>query len=333
LTDNFELIKQFCQNSGYQVQAITSLKGDGSDRQIYRIKADDSTKIAIYGDNPAENRAFLGFCQTFKECGIRVPEVFAVSSDSRCYLLEDLGDSTIKQATDDLFLQKKYSDIEDLYLRAITILPQIQISVNHKVDYSLCYQLAEFNLENMLFDANRFVEYFIRQLCGIADTSAIEERLKTFCQSLSSTENYFLYRDFQTRNIMLKNDQLCFIDFQSGRKGPLQYDLASFVYSSGTYLWDDLEDRLVSRYLEVLKSYQQVNEAEFKYNFYGFAMIRVIQALGGYAFLGLVKQKKDFLHKIPIGLDKLDLLQKKAGVNLFNTQELKNISAKFKTEK
>jgi len=329
LSDNLELIKNFCSNSGYEPQAVSILKGDGSDRQIYRVKANDSTKIAVYGDNPAENRAFLGFCQTFKECGIRVPDVFAVSSDCHCYLLEDLGDCTMKQVADELFLQKKYSEIEDLYLRAMSILPKIQISVHQKADYALCYQLAEFNLENMLFDANRFVEYFIKQLCGISDTSELENLLKVFCQSLTGTDNHFLYRDFQTRNIMLKNDQLCFIDFQSGRKGPLQYDLASFVFSSGTYLWQGLEEKLISRYLEVLKIYQQVNEAEFMYNFYGFAIIRVIQALGGYAFLGLVKNKKDFLQKIPIALDKLDQLQQKAGIEIFNTQELKNISTNY----
>lgn len=322
MNDKLDLIKKFCISAGFKPETVFPLKGDGSDRLIFRICGKDFTKIAVYGDNPAENRAFLGFCQTFKECRIRVPEIYSVADDFRCYILEDLGDNTLKKIADEHYESGNYQEIEKLYLRALTILPEIQISVNQKIDYSLCYQSQVFDLDNMLFDANRFMEYFLKQYCKISDISAYQQSISNFCRELTTADNFFLYRDFQTRNIMVKDNDLCFIDFQSGRKGPLQYDLASFVYSSGTHLFGDLEEKMINRYLEVLRTFQQVDTAEFMHNFYGFAIIRIIQALGGYAYLGLIKQKTDFLNKIPTGLAKLDLLQKKAGTKLIDTKKI-----------
>ena len=315
-------IENLCNQFKLASFTIQKLKGDGSDRQIFRINcATDQSKsyIAVYGNNIEENRAFLSFLQTFKENGFKVPILYHTTVDFSCYLLEDLGDSTIKSVSDRLYSQNKQNELEDYYCRIIKILPEIQVGLKDKIDYNFCYQSKIFDKEAMSYDIRRFTKYYL-----IRHLSIPENRLEDFNKKISllielllqSDNSYFMYRDFQTRNMMLKNGEIYFIDFQSGRKGALQYDLASFIYSSGTYMNDDLEKRLIDLYLDKLSALIKVDKEQFKLYLYGFGIIRILQAMGGYAFLYYEKDKKEYLKKVPVALKRLKILCKRLNIDL-----------------
>jgi aminoglycoside/choline kinase family phosphotransferase len=297
-----EKILNLCRKSGFADPEGTRLKGDFSQRAIYRVNHSKGTLIAVSGPDILENEAFLSFRNTFERNGFSVPGFIAVSDDRKTYLLEDLGDVTVKSYCDRMIKLGNVEGVKKIYTRIMEKLPLIHTKLSDRIDYSKCYQYSVFGRENMESDIERFEEYFLKRYHKNYDPA----RFQNFRNELISSadnygKNYFLYRDFQTRNIMIKNNDLYFIDFQSGRKGSFYYDIASFIYSSGTVKFEGMEDELSKAYFKSSR-HIDCDIDSFRTGIGIFALLRIMQAVGNYAFYYYDRKDNSITSKKQYGL-------------------------------
>jgi aminoglycoside/choline kinase family phosphotransferase len=295
---------------GSRAARVQTMRGDGSDRRIYRLHGDAGNAVGIWGENVPENRAFLGFTRAFASHDLAVPRIFAVGADERCYLEEDLGDTLLydwqaaRREGDDL-----PAEVFEMYARVLRELLRFQIDAAESVDYALCYQYAEFAGDAIRFDLRYFREMFLDQLFPEYDATAYERDCDTLVARLLGTERrFFLYRDFQSRNIMIKDDVLRFIDYQSGRRGALQYDVASLLYDAKARLPEASRRALLGTYLDGLETRDAIGRDAFLRDFDAWALLRILQALGAFGNLGYRKKKPGFLDAIPPALGNFALL-------------------------
>lgn len=277
-------ILQLCERTGIRDPEVISLKGDYSERKIYRIISREESIIAVHNENTAENDAFLSFRDSFERSGIKVPGFIAASEDKTTYFLEDLGDVTVKNYCDNKAAAGDIASVRDIYEKIIRQLVTIQTVMTEKIDYSKCYQGKIFERPDMEKDVNRFEEYFLKKYHKVYDHvkfTAFKEII--ISEADRQNKDFFMYRDFQTRNIMIKNGEFFFIDFQSGRKGSFYYDLASFIYSSNTVNYEGMEKDLCRVYYNSSEHIVEDYE-EFLRVLKIFACLRIMQAAGNYAY-------------------------------------------------
>lgn len=294
------------RRSGLNIDSLKMLKADASERKIFRIYYGGLKCIGIFNENPKENLAFVKFSESFLKLGFNVPEIYGFSDDNLFYIEEDLGDMTLKSAVSEKDSEEKIH----LYKKALNDLIRFQVLSKDKLDYSYCYQTKCFDESVLKDDFGKFHDYLLKNYLTGFDKDNLLEKVMMFCSDLirDSDNDFFLYRDFQPRNIMLKNNELYYIDYQSGRKGPLQYDLASFIYSGSAELTRDERFMLMIHYEENLRNYINYNEQKFRKDFYYFAFIRLIQVLGSYAYVYERRKDQKMTEKIKQGLLKLEEL-------------------------
>jgi aminoglycoside/choline kinase family phosphotransferase len=283
----------------------------GSGRRIMRLAGENVTAIGILYDVREENVAFLEFSRHFRSHGLPVPEIYAADVDQGAYLEEDLGDTSLFE-----FLSNN-RDGETIapaaieaYRQVVAVLPSFQIEAGRDLNYKVCYPRESFDHQSIAWDLNYFKYYFLR-LAGIPfNEQALEddfERLTKFL--LSADRDYFLYRDFQSRNIMLREGRPFFLDYQGGRKGALQYDVASLLYDAKADLPPDLRQQLLNHYLDTVAGIIDLNRDDFLRYYYAYVYIRIMQALGAYGFRGFYERKPHFLQSVPYALKNLRWLQ------------------------
>jgi len=305
------------KETGKNLESIVNLKADASDRKIYRLYYAGNSVIGVFNENKKENLAFINFTGTFTELGLNVPEIFSVSDDSLFYIEEDLGDMTLYNYTS-AYLNK---DHIDLYKKSLSDLIKFQIIAKDKVDYGFCYQTMEFDPVVIESDLNKFDEYSNSlHLKTDFDQKVRKSIIDHSIQILrKNKKDFFLYRDFQPRNIMIRDSELYYIDYQSGRKGPLQYDVASFLYSGSIDISSEERHKLLGHYLEELGNHISINREEFLNDFYFFAFLRLLQMLGSYSFLSVKKNDGDILKKIPKALLNIKSLSGKINNSVINS--------------
>ncbi|MDZ7370366.1 MAG: phosphotransferase [candidate division KSB1 bacterium] len=310
-----EIFRLYKKAFGKEAKSLLPLNGDGSDRLYFRVIGDESTAIAVQGCNRRENEAFVAFSRHFERFHLPVPHIFAYEPDNGLYLESDLGDVMLydRMAACGNVMSR---DVRNLYLQAIRMLPRFQIKAGRSLDFSKCFQTTVFDAEAMLRDLLYFQHVFLRRFAANRfDIDRLHDDFALLIRSLlDEPAEFFLYRDFQSRNIMVLQEQLYFIDYQSGRKGALQYDLASLVYDSNVRLPEDLGNELIEEYLCAVNQYLSVPPSRFMRSFYDFALIRVLQALAAFSFLGYDKQRIYFRSCIPRGLELLRKLLLKSPV-------------------
>ena len=303
------LNKLFEQHFGIPVENVQAVQGElgGSGRKIIRLKGKGVSAIGILYGVREENAAFLEFSRHFRKHNLPVPEIYAEDLDQGAYLEQDLGDTSLFE-----FLSKNRKgeaiapQVVEAYRKAIAILPRFQIEAAKDLNYKVCYPRGSFDRQSIAWDLNYFKYYFLR-LAGIPfSEQALEDdfsRLTKFL--LSAGRDYFLYRDFQSRNIMLPGRQPYFLDYQGGRKGALQYDVASLLYDAKADLPPDLRQQLLDHYVKQLQDYADVRPAVFMQHYYAYVYIRIMQALGAYGFRGFYERKVHFLQSVPYALKNL----------------------------
>src|SRR5271168_3851933 len=305
-----EVLKRlFEQHYRFQPEQVRPLQGQlgGSGRAIVRLAGQGISAIGILYSVREENIAFLEFSKHFRRHGLPVPEIYKEDLDEGAYLEEDLGDSTLYE-----FLVQNRSEgavalpALEAYRRVVAVLPRFQVEVGRNLNYKVCYPRASFDRQSIAWDLNYFKYYFLR-LAGISfNEQALEHdfgRLTRFL--LSADRDYFLYRDFQSRNIMLRAGQPFFLDYQGGRKGALQYDIASLLYDGKADLPPELRQQLLDYYLEGLGGFIQVEREAFMEHYYAYVYVRIMQALGAYGFRGFYERKAHFLQSVPYALKNL----------------------------
>lgn len=305
-----EIIQLFENHFNEKVVDFSMLPGSGSYREYCRLTSSARTVIGAFNADVKENTAFLSFTSHFKLNDLPVPEVYTVSADLKKYLLGDLGDTTLFDYLSSLREKEGFSEnIIHEYKKVLKVLPKIQVVAGKEIDYSVCYPRAAFDKQSMMWDLNYFKYYFLKLAKIQFDEQALEDDFQSFSDYLLSADSdYFLYRDFQSRNIMLKNGEVYFIDYQGGRRGALQYDLASLLYDGKADIPQFVRQQLFDFYLAELKKYIPVNDSDFEAFFKGFVLIRIMQAMGAYGFRGFYEKKEHFLKSIPFALKNLEVL-------------------------
>ncbi len=288
--------------SGQTPSLILPLAPSGSDRIYYRLQNGEVSAIGAYNPSDKENQAFVGFSKHFKSKGLPVPEIYLEQLDQHIYLQEDLGFTTLYS-----YLLQKGDYFPDylisIYKNVVRQLARLQISGAEGLDFSLCFPRQEFDKQSMLWDFNYFKYYFLKTAKVDFDEQALEDdfhRLAGFL--LQADTGYFMFRDFQTRNIMIKGGDPFFIDYQGGRKGALQYDLASLLFQAKANIPADIRTELLHYYLDTVEELTGVDRSSFIDFYYGYVLMRCVQVLGAYGFRGLYERKEHFLSSIPFAL-------------------------------
>jgi aminoglycoside/choline kinase family phosphotransferase len=296
------LTKLANENLNLKVESILPLRAHGSARKIYRIILEDKNSyIGIVNEFIEENLAFTRFSESFRNIGLNVPAIIT-SDDETAYIETDLGNQTLmdilKSSNEDEKVQ-----VFELYKNAIDHLLKFQTEGLDSIDKKLCYQGAVFDGAAVTKDINYFCEEYLSRV-NLWDSkdnlSKDTEELVQICESFD--RGYFMYRDFQSRNIMVCDGELFFIDYQSGREGPLQYDLASLLFQSQANLPFDIREDLFDYYLTQSKKILDINPDDFKELYIIFVLVRALQNLGAYGKLGLGQQKEYFKASIPFAL-------------------------------
>ena len=305
------LLELYSQYASVDAEGISVLPGSGSYRRYYRIETSGIPVIGVFNNDKKENEAFFSFTNHFTKLGLPVPEILAISEKHPVYLISDLGDRTLFG-----FLSGKRDnqidfpeEIIELYKAVIDWLPRFQVEAGIELDYSKCYPRPAFDRQSMLWDLNYFKYYFLKLAKITFDEQKLEDDFATLTDFLLTAEgDYFMYRDFQSRNIMLVGAEPWFIDYQGGRKGPLQYDIASLLYDAKAAIPEPIRQELLSYYLKELNRYTKVDHDQFIKLYYGFVLIRILQAMGAYGFRGYYENKLHFLQSIPFAVRNLEYL-------------------------
>lgn len=287
-------------------QGFEALAETGSYRQYFRIKHSDYTILGVYNTDLQENKAYLSFTKTFTDARVNVPEIIAVSEDHKAYLIEDLGNTTLydcvleDRSTADRLSAKGI----DLYSKTLKELLKIQTKTIDKLDLSYCYPRDAFDKQSMLWDLNYFKYFFLRLMRVPVDEQKLEDDIQEFSRKLNRVDqNFFLYRDFQSRNVMIRDEKPYFIDFQGGRKGAIYYDVASLLYDANIELKQEDREILLEDYYLYYNKYFPTEKEYFKKHFYQFALLRLMQALGAFGLRGVVEKKPHFKECIPYALE------------------------------
>ena len=303
-----QLEELFIQYKHSAPKSIEELPSSGSNRRYFRLTAnDDSTIIGVIGTSEDENVAFVKIAEHFLRQGLPVPEVYAMSADKQFYIQQDLGDNILFKMTEKGRTCGSFSNEErELLCKTMAKLPSLQFLGADGLDFNVCYPQPEFDERMISFDLNYF-KYCFLKATGI-DFSEI--KLEDDFQRMSdilmrSTSATFLYRDFQSRNVMFYNGEPYFIDFQGGRKGPIYYDVASFVWQAKANYSEELREELLKTYLEALRQYMPIDEAYFRQQLRHFVLFRTLQVLGAYGFRGYFEKKPHFLQSVPFAIDNL----------------------------
>ena len=305
-----DVLKQlFERHFRLPVERVQPLQGGlgGSGRNILRLAHQDLSAVGILYDVREENVAFLDFSRHFRSRGLPVPEIYGSELDAGAYLEEDLGDLTLFQflsnnrAGDDVA-----PGVVAAYRKVVAQLPRFQIEASRDLNYKVCYPRSSFDAQSIAWDLNYFKYYFLK-LAGIPfNEQELEKdfhRLTKFL--LTASRDYFLYRDFQSRNVMLRDGQPFFLDYQGGRKGALHYDIASVLYDAKADLPPALRQHLLEHYLSSLARFVELTQEEFMRHYYAFVHVRIMQALGAYGFRGFYERKPHFLQSVPFALKNL----------------------------
>ncbi len=310
-----EALKELFRNRfGEPAESLAVLKGDGSSRRLWRLKGRGRSAVGVFNPDPAENKAFVGFSRHFRRCGLPVPDIYGEDLERGIYLEEDLGDTTLfKHLSQNRTPQGPSRAAVAVYREAVRLLPRFQIAAGKTLDYGLCTPRASFDRQSMLWDLNYFKYYFLR-LAGIPlDEQALEDDFERFADFLLQADrDFFLYRDFQSRNIMVQGGSTFFIDYQGGRRGALQYDIASLLFDAKADLPFELREELLALYLEEAGALAGIDRARFMRHYHGYVYIRIMQALGAYGLRGFYERKPHFLQSIPYAIHNLEHLLRSA---------------------
>lgn len=297
--------------TGHEAEEVTELPSSGSNRRYFRLHG-PQTLIGVSGTSIEENRAFIYMADHFRQKGLPVPEVYAQSNDQSFYLQEDLGDTLLFDAIEKGRKSSVFDESEKTLLRqTITKLPEIQFMGSDGFDFSYCYPQEEFNQRSILWDLNYF-KYCFLKATGIEfqENRLEDDFLKMSDVLLRNQSATFMYRDFQSRNVMIRDGHPWFIDFQGGRKGPVYYDVASFLWQAKAKYPEDLRQELLLDYIEALRKYMPVDEKYFLSQLRHFVLFRTLQVLGAYGFRGYFEKKPHFIQSVPFAIENLRQLLK-----------------------
>ena len=292
----------FASYSPSPVTGMEKIPQSGSNRIYFRVLAGDTSYIATYNDNVRENRTFVHYSRHFRDRGCPVPEIYAINESYTIYLQEDFGDLSL---LNELEKQGPVDVVYDLFKQSLAELARLQIVGDEGLDYNWAITSREFGKQAILSDLLYFKYYFLDTLEIPYDKEKLIDDFEALSSYLAhADQKFFMFRDFQSRNIMVRDSRVHFIDFQGGMKGALQYDVASMLWQAKADLSDDWKDSLLDYYMDCVEKILQkkIDRLRFVRQYNGYVLIRLLQVLGAYGFRGLFERKAHFLTSIPLAL-------------------------------
>jgi aminoglycoside/choline kinase family phosphotransferase len=301
-----DIIRLFAGYSSNPILSVNKIPQSGSIRIYYRILTSAKSYIATYGINIKENLSFIRFSRHFKANDCPVPEIYAVNNEGTLYIQEDFGDISLLNRLE----QSGPNEIVfSLFRQSLKELAHLQIQGDKDLDYEdWCLTSSEFGKQAILSDLLYFKYYFLDTLQLPYDKEKLIADFEAFSTELGNTEyKYFMFRDFQSRNIMVEDDKVHFIDYQGGMRGALQYDVASMLWQAKAELSESWKQSLLEYYMDCVETElgSTFNKKQFVQQYHGYVLIRLMQVLGAYGFRGLFERKAHFLVSIPLGLKNL----------------------------
>ncbi len=314
-----ENIKDFFQTfKSNEITSFEKLPKSGGDRIYFRIITKEKSYIATFNENIKENIAFLNFTSQLKKADAPLPEIYKVHPEQRMYIQEDFGNASLLNKLEENGLNDY---VFDLFKKSLKALSLLQVKGDEKVDYNYCITSKEFGKQAILSDLLYFKYYFLDPLKIAYDKEQLIDDFEALSTYLDHVKNkHFMFRDFQSRNVFIKDEEVHFIDYQGGMKGALQYDVASLLWQAKANLPDEWKNSLLDYYMdcvdEILKS--PLDRIRFVSQYNGYVLIRLLQVLGAYGFRGLFERKAHFLISIPLALNNLKwfLAHKETGIAL-----------------
>ncbi len=318
------ILAELTRSIGESPKEILPIAESGSARKYFRIITDNKSLIGTFSNNVEENEAFLAFSKHFHDLGLNVPEVFAINEEKTCYLQSDFGDdnlfahvqkalmANVGPSTSSGTLVTYSENVIELYKKALSHLVKLQVLGHQGLDYSKAYPTERFDRQAIIDDLNYFKYYFVKPHEEIDfNETRLGKDFEAFADFVSQAPcDFFMYRDFQSRNIMVKDGELYFIDFQGGRKGPLNYDVVSLLYQVKAQIPQAIRDELVNYYKAELSQYMSPEAVKFDTYQPYFVYLRLMQVLGAYGFRGLIQKKSHFIESIPYALREIEALSK-----------------------
>lgn len=304
------LISLYKEHFRDEPMSVNMLPRSGSNRVYFRIQGISNSYIGVYNVDVKENQAFFAITRHFASRGINVPMLIVESANQQYYLISDLGDFTLYSMLSCQIANSDYNEKMMGYFKSsLEHLVKIQTKGHEGFDYSVCYPKQVFDRRSVMWDFNYFKYSFLKPVGAIFDEEKLEDDFESFANYLLNDDmSYFQYRDFQSRNVMVKDDALYFIDYQGGRRGPCLYDVASFIYQAKAAIPQKQRDILFEHYLDSLSKVKQIDKALLKERFPAFVLFRIIQTLGAYGYRGYFEGKTHFVQSIPPAIKNLNQL-------------------------
>lgn len=306
--DTSILSKLYADVNGKAATEVVELPSSGSNRRYFRLSAPGADNlIGVLGTSKPENEAFIYMARHFGEKGIPVPNVVAISDDRMAYLQTDLGDTLLFNEIEKGRLTRSFSAHEkEMLSKTIRKLPDIQFAGANDMDFSYCYPAVSFDERSIMWDLNYFKYCFLKATGLEFSEDKLEDDFQSLAKVLMASQtDTFMYRDFQSRNVMICNDEPWFIDFQGGRRGPFYYDVASFLWQAKANIPDGLRQELLDEYLQALNHYLPIGRDEFISTLRHFVLFRTLQVLGAYGFRGYFEKKPHFMQSVPYAIANL----------------------------
>ncbi len=291
---------------GKEADAIDVLPQSGSERRYFRVHGENQSLIGTYGANIKENDSFIYFSEHFSQKQLPIAHILAINEDKTAYLQEDFGDISLLNKLESLgFCPEVY----DLFKASLAELARLQIHGDAGLNYDKCLTNKEFGKQAIMADLLYFKYYFLDALRKPYDKQQLIEDFEALSNYLTHTEyKYFMFRDFQSRNILItKDNSVHFIDYQGGMKGAPQYDVASMLWQARANLPDSWKNNLLEDYMLAFEKLIEapLDRSVFRSQYNGYVLIRLLQVLGAYGFRGLFERKAQFLTSIPLALRNL----------------------------
>jgi len=312
-TDIQNILAELTRSIGETPKDILPIAESGSARKYFRVITDSKSLIGTFSNNIEENEAFLTFSKHFHDLGLNVPEVFAVNAERTCYLQSDFGDDNLFAHVQKALMVGDFGEnVIQLYKQALCHLVKLQVLGQKGLDYSKAYPTERFDRQAIIDDLNYFKYYFVKPHEEIDfNETRLGKDFEAFADFVSQAPcDFFMYRDFQSRNIMVKDGELYFIDFQGGRKGPLNYDVVSLLYQVKAQIPQATRNELVDYYKTELSKFMSPEAVKFDTYQPYFVYLRLMQVLGAYGFRGLIQKKSHFIESIPYALREIEALLK-----------------------
>lgn len=325
------LEKLFEEHFGTKPEQVDILPVSGSDRRYYRLSDTRHSVIGTHNTNTAENNTFFYFTELFRKHGINVPEVYKVSKDRRFYLQQDLGNESLFGK---LMKEGLTEDVRRLYHKSLEQLARVQWVAGRETDFNQCFGVRQFNEKAIMSDLLYFKYYFADLQNIHYDKTELISEMELLSKDLGRIQPQMLmFRDFQSRNIMLHEDKVYFIDYQGSMQGPPQYDIASLLWQAKAQLPDAWKEDLLNGYISALNTLPvpRMDEIHFRRGYTQFVLLRLLQVLGAYGFRGLLEHKPHFVSSIAPALKNLQSFISDNPQLLGSYKELRSLLEKIST--